>query len=273
MIHRMVVDLEERQRSIHPIMRLFRVHHPHPRAWSRSQYASNTMIRLPTAITRPLSHPRQHHLFVYFSTAKELIPDVGTPSLSCRNVRKKREKPFPVRVLHRTSANLDYNPPSPALSPLLNAETFLPYYKKHPKALPTAGNELSPREWALTVNPYGKFLFPVSHQSSGVTTNTRNSTNPRLSCPARRRPPPPPPRHASYAVYPKTPSTDEETMAASRRPRSRHSPLFARWSLLTRHIWRGSFPHSRLRSRWKSLGEAGSSSNQTSYHAERCLAG
>jgi len=141
-------------------MRLFRVHHP--RAWSHSQYASNTMIRLPTAITRPLSHPRQHHLFVYFSTAKELIPDVGTPSLSCRNVRKKREKPFPVRVLHRTSANLDYNPPSPALSPLLNAETFLPYYKKHPKALPTAGNELSPREWALTVNPYGKFLFPVS---------------------------------------------------------------------------------------------------------------
>jgi hypothetical protein len=67
-----------------------------------------------------------------------------------------REKPFPVRVLRRVPTDLDYNPPSPALSPLLNNEIFLPYSKKHPKAAPTAGNELSPREWALTVNPYGK---------------------------------------------------------------------------------------------------------------------
>lgn len=48
-----------------------------------------------------------------------------------------------------------YNPPEPPRSPLLDEDIFMPYHLKHPKAAPSPHKALTPREWALTLNPYG----------------------------------------------------------------------------------------------------------------------
>ena len=64
-----------------------------------------------------------------------------------------------------------YNPPTPPRSPLLIVETFLPYSRRHPKAAPKPGQELSPREWALSLNPYGELLPPVPSVPSVPSVN------------------------------------------------------------------------------------------------------
>ncbi|KAI5847511.1 hypothetical protein BZA05DRAFT_124941 [Tricharina praecox] len=111
----------------------------------------NRLTTIPRALSRPSSAS------AFFST---------TPPTSARapprrknnggRNRRPRKPAQPLRILQRTAPT--YNPPVPAVSPLLNAATFLPYSKKHPKAAPTAGPGLSPREWALRQNPYAAIL-------------------------------------------------------------------------------------------------------------------
>lgn len=67
------------------------------------------------------------------------------------------KRPKPLKVLQRPTGP-EYNPPVPPRSPVLDEHIFLPYHKTHPKRDATPGNELSPREWALKMNPYAQIL-------------------------------------------------------------------------------------------------------------------
>jgi len=110
-----------------------------------------------TTIPRVLSRPSTSTSYALFSTTGSTLAR-APPRRKTNDPRTRRsQKPHqPLRILQRTAST--YDPPAPPVSPLLNASTFLPYSKKHPKAAPTPGNKLSPREWALRQNPYAAIL-------------------------------------------------------------------------------------------------------------------
>jgi len=131
------------------------------KSYVNSRYSILTMNRL-TTISRALSRPSTSPAF--FSTTSSVSARATPHRANVHRKKRPRKPPQPLRVLQRVAPT--YNPPDPPVSPLLNAETFLPYSKKHPKAAPSSGADLTPREWALRQNPYAAILAtPIRNDS------------------------------------------------------------------------------------------------------------
>jgi hypothetical protein len=141
------------------------------------QTSNKTMNRL-TRCTRPFHTLSQHFsdstsVYTPFTTSKldlsSIPPHIPSkpPPPKPKGGRRKplRKRLKPLRIFLRPLET--YNPPVPPRSPLLDVDIFLPYSKTHPKAPPTKGDELSPREWALRLNPYGT-PPPASQGNEGL---------------------------------------------------------------------------------------------------------